>query len=96
MPLSRVISAHAVVLWHHVYNAGIIPRVVNQLFKEIQRQSEAGELKFTVTVSYMEIYNEKVYDLLEFKDSDLPIREDLQHNILIPGLIEVRAAGVPC
>ena len=64
---------------------GIIPRVVNQLFQEIERQSATGDMRFQVTVSYMEIYNEKVYDLLEFKDADLPIREDSAHNILIPG-----------
>ena len=42
-----------------------------------------------VLVSYLEIYNEKVYDLLEPKEADLPIREDASKNILIPGLAEV-------
>ena len=40
-------------------------------------------------MSYLEIYNEKVFDLLEMQDSDLPIREDQQRNIIIPGLSEV-------
>ena len=71
--------------------AGIIPRVVKQLFKEIEREIYSGEWQHQVTVSYLEIYNEKVFDLLEFKDNDLPIREDLQHNIFIPGLTEASA-----
>jgi hypothetical protein len=77
----------------HMPLAGIIPRVVQQLFEEIEKQEAAGQWKFSVTVSYLEIYNDKVYDLLEFKDTDLPIREDQQKNILIPGLIEVCVWG---
>ena len=43
-----------------------------------------------VYVSYLEIYNEKVYDLLELSDTDLPVREDAMHRILVPDLAEVR------
>lgn len=43
-----------------------------------------------MSLSYCEIYNEKVYDLLEVKEADLPIREDQNRNILIPGLAEVQ------
>jgi hypothetical protein len=44
---------------------------------------------FTVTASYFEIYNEKVYDLLELKDRDLEIRQDANKNIIISNLTEV-------
>lgn len=45
---------------------GLIPRLCSALFertKEEQREEES----FTVEVSYMEIYNEKVRDLLDPK-----------------------------
>lgn len=41
-----------------------------------------------ILVSYVEIYNEKVYDLLEPKEYDLPIREDQCRNIIISNLSE--------
>lgn len=44
-----------------------------------------------IYVSYLEIYNEKVYDLLELSDADLPVREDAMHRILVPDLAEVRS-----
>ena len=45
---------------------------------------------FHVHMSYLEIYNEKVFDLLQPKEMDLPIRETADHEIVIPGLAEVR------
>lgn len=41
-----------------------------------------------VYMSYFEIYNEKVYDLLEPKDTDCPVREDVNRRIVIAGLKE--------
>ncbi|CAG5135378.1 unnamed protein product, partial [Candidula unifasciata] len=72
---------------------GIIPRVVRSLFASIQAEKDAsrdlGDVspQHTVTFSYMEIYNEKVQDLLSGKQ-DLPIREDSNHNIFVAGLTE--------
>ena len=43
---------------------GIIPRLCDTLFHRIRDQEVEGELNFKVEVSYMEIYNEKVKDLL--------------------------------
>lgn len=40
---------------------GIIPRAISQVFKEI---SEQPQLDVTVRVSYLEIYNENMVDLL--------------------------------
>ncbi len=44
------------------------------------------EWKFTVTYSYLEIYNEKVLDLLKPTQTDLPIREDHRKKIFVVGL----------
>ncbi|XP_069136429.1 kinesin-like protein KIF22-B [Argopecten irradians] len=70
-------------------NPGVIPRVINGLFQRISEEKKAckGEQwKYSVSFSYLEIYNEKVMDLLDVKNSDLPIREDGDKNIFVPGL----------
>ena len=45
---------------------GIIPRLCDALF-DLIKVKEAADLSFKVEVSYMEIYNEKVCDLLDPK-----------------------------
>ncbi|XP_041379423.1 kinesin-like protein KIF22 [Gigantopelta aegis] len=68
---------------------GIITRVINGLFKIIAENSDSvAQYKYSVSFSYLEIYNEKVQDLLEPSNNDLPIREDGEHNIFIAGLAE--------
>lgn len=47
-------------------NAGIIPRVCTSIFEKIKEETN-NYTKFNVEVSYMEIYNEKVRDLLDPK-----------------------------
>ncbi|XP_025092061.1 kinesin-like protein KIF13A isoform X3 [Pomacea canaliculata] len=61
---------------------GLIPRLCDKLFEFIAQRSH-DELFCKVEVSYMEIYNEKVHDLLDPKGShqNLKVRE---HNILGP------------
>lgn len=45
---------------------GIIPRLCDALFEKIASNDDP-ELTYKVEVSYMEIYNEKVHDLLDPK-----------------------------
>ncbi|XP_013419740.1 chromosome-associated kinesin KIF4A [Lingula anatina] len=67
--------------------AGVIPRVVRQLYRGIQEREESHT--FVVRVSFLEIYNEDLHDLLSSNSSkDLAIREDPEGGILIPGLTE--------
>ena len=63
-------------------NKGIIPRLCDNLFDMIAKKQSA-ELTYKVEVSYMEIYNEKVHDLLDLKPNkqSLKVRE---HNVLGP------------
>ncbi|XP_012274731.1 kinesin-like protein KIF13B isoform X2 [Orussus abietinus] len=63
-------------------NKGIIPRLCDSLFDMIAKQ-QSSELSYKVEVSYMEIYNEKVHDLLDPKPNkqSLKVRE---HNVLGP------------
>ena len=44
-------------------NQGIIPRMMDEVFDCIMRANES--IEFTVKVSFLEIYNEKIHDLLD-------------------------------
>ena len=63
-------------------NEGIIPLLCSDLFERIANKSSL-DWQAKVEVSYMEIYNEKVYDLLDPMNSTskngLKVRE---HNVL--------------
>lgn len=56
---------------------GLIPLTCSQLFDDIdQKMSDDSHLKISVEVSYIEIYNEKVRDLLNPKNKgNLKVRE---------------------
>ncbi|XP_048219569.1 chromosome-associated kinesin KIF4A-like [Perognathus longimembris pacificus] len=67
---------------------GVIPRVIQLLFKEI---GDRRDFEFTLKVSYLEIYNEEILDLLcspREKASQINIREDPKEGIKIVGLTE--------
>ncbi|KAK2964361.1 putative Kinesin heavy chain [Blattamonas nauphoetae] len=66
--------------------AGIIPRMINHLFQTITEKSENCE--FMVRVSYVEIYQEKIRDLLDARKVNLAIREDKTKGIYIEGATE--------
>ncbi len=76
---------------------GIIPRAVEQLLvlaEKYNKSNTKGKDNVSISVSYLEIYNEKVYDLLQPKDQDLPIREGQAKNIFIPDLEQVEIHSV--
>ncbi|KAI9252856.1 kinesin heavy chain [Phascolomyces articulosus] len=66
---------------------GITPRIVEQIFASIL--AAPSNIEFTVKVSYMEIYMEKVRDLLNPSRDNLPIHEDKQKGIYVKDLLEV-------
>ncbi|XP_036405326.1 kinesin-like protein KIF13B isoform X2 [Megalops cyprinoides] len=61
---------------------GLIPRLCSALFERTLQQQREEE-SFTVEVSYMEIYNEKVRDLLDPKGSRQALRVR-EHKVLGP------------
>ncbi|XP_028252775.1 kinesin-like protein KIF13B isoform X2 [Parambassis ranga] len=61
---------------------GLIPRLCSSLFSRTVQEAREGE-SFTVEVSYMEIYNEKVRDLLDPKGSRQALRVR-EHKVLGP------------
>ncbi|KAI9315986.1 kinesin heavy chain [Dichotomocladium elegans] len=66
---------------------GITPRIVEQIFASIIESP--SNIEFTVRVSYMEIYMERVRDLLNPAKDNLPIHEDKQKGIYVKDLLEV-------
>eukprot|EP01012_Entosiphon_sulcatum_P011922 TRINITY_DN1741_c0_g1_i1.p1 TRINITY_DN1741_c0_g1~~TRINITY_DN1741_c0_g1_i1.p1 ORF type:complete len:1251 (-),score=324.83 TRINITY_DN1741_c0_g1_i1:152-3880(-) len=78
---------------HICPTVGIIPRVVEDVFTRI-RDSQAlaqmhnVEAVFVTKVSYLEIYNETVKDLLhpEIPSKNIVVREDAEGGILVMGM----------
>jgi len=68
---------------------GIIPRSVTQIFQEIGSHSDKD---FTIKVSYLEIYNEQMFDLLSDQPRDttggsaISIQDDSKGEVHVKGL----------
>jgi kinesin family member 5 len=61
--------------------AGIIPRMFDHLFKCI---SEADpDIEFSIKCSYLEIYMEKIMDLLDPKKTNLQVKEDKTRGLYV-------------
>jgi kinesin family member 5 len=66
---------------------GIIPRAVAELFSAVQDSKES--LEFTFKCSYVEIYCERVRDLLDpVPGQDLQVRQDPQEGVVVQGATE--------
>ncbi|XP_069724201.1 chromosome-associated kinesin KIF4A isoform X2 [Phaenicophaeus curvirostris] len=74
-------------------SVGVIPRVINLLYKEKERRQD---WEFVLRVSYLEIYNEDILDLLcssRERSPQISIREDPKGGIKIVGLTERRVTS---
>nr|XP_025951823.1 chromosome-associated kinesin KIF4A isoform X2 [Dromaius novaehollandiae] len=72
----------------HEPSVGVIPRVIKLLFKEKEQRQD---WEFILKVSYLEIYNEDILDLLcpsRERSAQISIREDPKEGIKIIGLTE--------
>jgi len=67
-------------------NRGIVPRLVESLFEAIEEADEVYE--FVVKVSYVEIYLERLRDLLRPSNGAMKIRES-KHGVYIQGVTEM-------
>ncbi len=70
-------------------NPGVMYRTLDDLFVEI-KQFE-GKREYQVSMSYLEIYNELIRDLLAPSSSFLELREDAKGTIQVAGLSELVA-----
>uniref|UniRef100_A0A1B0CC97 Putative kinesin-like protein n=1 Tax=Lutzomyia longipalpis TaxID=7200 RepID=A0A1B0CC97_LUTLO len=71
-------------------SAGIIPRAMADIFKQIEELKQE-DYSFNVTCTFLELYQEDLYDLLSDKPREgntLDIRE-VNSNIIIPGMTEI-------
>lgn len=69
---------------------GVIPQTLDYLF-EIVNGRERGSVD--IKVSYVEVYNEVIRDLLTSEDTPLDIREDPDIGIMINGVLEIPASS---
>eukprot|EP00062_Callorhinchus_milii_P004575 gi/632943709/ref/XP_007887095.1/ PREDICTED: kinesin-like protein KIF19 [Callorhinchus milii] len=69
------------------YEPGIYVRTLNDLFKSIEETSD--DMEYTVSMSYLEIYNEMIRDLLNPVSGFLDLREDSKGSIQVAGITEV-------
>ncbi|KAH7103883.1 kinesin heavy chain [Auriculariales sp. MPI-PUGE-AT-0066] len=72
---------------------GIIPRITEQIFASIL-ESDAS-LEYMVKVSYMEIYLERIRDLLAPQNDNLPIHEEKSKGVYIKGLSDYYVSNAP-
>lgn len=66
---------------------GIIPRTFENLFQMINAAEE--DIEFTIKCSYLEIYMEKIMDLLDAKKTNLQVKEDKTKGLYIQDATEV-------
>lgn len=71
---------------------GVIPRIVEQIFASIM--TSPSTIEYTVRVSYMEIYMEKIRDLLQPANDNLPIHEEKNRGVYVKGLLEIYVSTV--
>lgn len=67
--------------------SGIVPRVIKFIFEQIASRSDVQ-----LRVSYLEIYNENLIDLLDLSKQQLSVAQDKDGTITIPGLTEDNAS----
>jgi kinesin family protein 5 len=71
---------------------GVIPRIVEQIFASIM--TSPSTIEYTVRVSYMEIYMEKIRDLLAPQNDNLPVHEEKNRGVYVKGLLEIYVSSV--
>nr|XP_054748122.1 kinesin-like protein KIF15 [Lytechinus pictus] len=81
--------------FHHELR-GVIPRSFEYLFSLVNREREkhGDRYEFLCRCSFLEIYNEQIYDLLDPASMGLHLRENMKKGVFVDGLIE-RAVGSP-
>jgi predicted nucleic acid-binding Zn-ribbon protein len=77
---------------------GLIPRILDNLFQNIDLRSSSSTISFSITCSFLEIYNEKITDLLNHdsgrpSSSSLALREDIKNGVYVEDLTQETIRG---
>ncbi|XP_047130894.1 kinesin-like protein KIF15 isoform X1 [Hydra vulgaris] len=69
---------------------GVIPRCFEYMFSLINREQEkiGDRVEFLATCSFLEIYNEQVYDLISPSTAGLQLRENIKKGVFVDSLAE--------
>lgn len=70
---------------------GIMVRVMDDLFRYSERQGSKERVEFKATVSFLEVYNENIRDLLNDTEEYLDLREDPIAGPTVAGITEIYA-----
>ena len=81
------------VSWDQDPTSGIIPRALANILDKLKEQSD--QLEYSVKISFLELYNEEIFDLLSSVDdtSKLRLYEDAQKRGSV--IIQV-SSGIKC
>ncbi|CAN0210254.1 unnamed protein product [Ascophyllum nodosum] len=78
---------------------GLVPRVLEYLYDSIGRRVDngGGKVSYACRCSFYEIFNEKVFDLVDESNRDNPmglaVREDTRKGVYVEGLMEEEVDG---
>jgi kinesin family member 21 len=76
-------------------HSGLIPRFMSDFFHSLQKKKEESDkgkegspvlLGYSLTASFLEVYGEEIFDLLDEDRKPLPLREDSHGGVVIAGL----------
>lgn len=70
---------------------GVMMRVTQELYQKIEHDRTEFDAKYDVRLSYLEVYNEVIRDLMNPSSGMLELREDSKGNIQVPGLSSIPA-----
>ena len=73
---------------------GLIPRFMTDFFEYLKRKKETSDegkgdqvlLDYQLSASFLEVYGEDVFDLLDEERKSLPLREDSHGGVVVAGL----------
>lgn len=66
---------------------GIIPRAIDCLFENIQQKNQ-NERVYKVNLSFLQIYNEGIYDLIDITGKPLKMRWNKHQQFIVENLFE--------
>ncbi len=82
----ELLARDDVVLWKNPKDMGVVPRMIQDIFETIKPKKG---VEFSLQVSYLEIYLEKIRDLLRPSRDNLEVRESRHKGLWVEDLTEV-------